>query len=40
MDLHADLQVKEEAFSKVTPLNVPPRWFRPGDEQLAFLKGL
>jgi hypothetical protein len=40
MDLHADLQLKEEALSKVTPLNVPPGWFRLGDELLAFPKGL
>jgi hypothetical protein len=40
LDLHAELQLKEEALSKVTPLNVPPGWFRPGDELLAFLKGL
>jgi hypothetical protein len=40
MDLHAELQLKEEARSKVTPLNVPPAWFQPDDERLAFVKGL
>jgi hypothetical protein len=38
--LHADLRLKEEALSKVTPLDVPPGRFRPDDELLAFLEGL
>jgi integrase/recombinase XerD len=40
MYLHADLRQKEEALSKVTPLDVPPGRFRPDDELLAFLEGL
>ena len=40
MYLHADLRLKEEALSKVTPLDVPPGRFRPDDELLAFLEGL
>jgi len=40
MYLHADLRLKEEALSKVPPLNVPPGRFRPDDELLAFLEGL
>src|SRR3954469_7154756 len=40
MYLHADLRLKEEALSKVTPLEVPPGRFRPDDELLAFLEGL
>jgi integrase/recombinase XerD len=40
MYLHADLRLKEEALSKVTPWDVPPGRFRPDDELLAFLEGL
>jgi integrase/recombinase XerD len=40
MYLHADLRQKEEALSKVTPMDVPPGRFRPDDELLAFLEGL
>jgi integrase/recombinase XerD len=40
MYLHADLRLKEEALSKVTPLDVEPGRFRPDDELLAFLEGL
>jgi integrase/recombinase XerD len=40
MYLHADLRLKEEALSKVPPLDVPPGRFRPEDELLAFLEGL
>jgi site-specific recombinase XerD len=40
MYLHADLRLKEEALSKVTPLDVRPGRFRPDDELLAFLEGL
>src|SRR4029077_1717668 len=40
MYLHADLRLKEEALTKVTPLEVPPGRFRPDDELLAFLEGL
>jgi integrase/recombinase XerD len=40
MYLHADLRPKEEALSKVTPLDVQAGRFRPDDELLAFLEGL
>ena len=40
MYLHADLRQKEEALAKVTPSDLPPGRFRPGDELLAFLEGL
>jgi integrase/recombinase XerD len=40
MYLHADLQLKEEALSKVTPPDVQPGRFRPDDELLAFLESL
>ena len=40
MYLHADLRLKEEALSKVTPLDVKPGRFRPDDQLLAFLEGL
>jgi integrase/recombinase XerD len=40
MYLHADLRLKEEALSKVTPLDVPMGRFRPDNELLAFLDGL
>ncbi len=40
MYLHADLRLKEEALSKVTPLDVQPGRFRPDDKLLAFLEGL
>jgi integrase/recombinase XerD len=40
MYLHADLQLKEEALARTTPLpHVRPR-FRPSDRLLAFLEGL
>jgi integrase/recombinase XerD len=40
MYLHADLRLKEEALSKITPLDVKPGRFRPDDKLLAFLEGL
>jgi site-specific recombinase XerD len=40
MYLHADLRLKEEALSKVTPLNAKPGRYRPNDKLLAFLEGL
>lgn len=40
MYLHADLRLKEEALSKVTPLDVKPGRFRPDDKLLAFLEDL
>lgn len=38
--VHADLQMKEKALAKTTPLNVPPGRYRPEDDLLAFLKSL
>jgi len=40
MYLHADLRLKEEALSKVTPLKAKARRYRPDDKLLAFLEGL
>ena len=40
MYLHADLRLKEQALSKVTPLDVQPGRFRPDDRLLAFLEDL
>jgi integrase len=40
MYLHADLRLKEEALSRMTPLDVQPGRFRPDDTVLAFLEGL
>ena len=38
--LHADLELKEKALAKTTPIDVPPGRYRPNDELLAFLQGL
>lgn len=38
--LHANLDLKEHALAKTTPLNVQPGRYRPDDELLAFLKNL
>jgi site-specific recombinase XerD len=38
--LEANLELKEKALSKTTPLNTRIGRFRPGDHLLAFLKGL
>jgi site-specific recombinase XerD len=38
--VHADLQMKEKAMAKTTPLDVPPGRYRPDDELLLFLKNL
>ena len=38
--VHANLQMKEQAMAKTTPLDVPPGRYRPDDELLAFLKSL
>jgi site-specific recombinase XerD len=39
--VHADLQMKERALAKTTPLDVAPGRYRPDNDQLlAFLKGL
>ena len=38
--VHADLQMKEQALAKTTPLGVRPGRYRPDDQLLAFLKNL
>lgn len=38
--LEANLELKEKALSKTTPLNTQAGRFRPSDQLLAFLKGL
>jgi len=38
--VRANLQMKEKALAKTTPLDVPQGRYRPDDELLAFLKGL
>ena len=38
--VHANLQMKEQALDKTTPLNVQPGRYIPDDELLAFLKSL
>ena len=38
--IHADLQMKENALAKTTPLNVKPGLYQPDDKLLAFLKSL
>ena len=40
MYLHADLQMKEQALKRTTPLGAKPHRFRPDDELLAFLERL
>jgi hypothetical protein len=40
MYLHADLRIKEDALSKIPPLDVKPGRYRPDDKLLAFLEGL
>ena len=40
MYLHADLRLKEQALSRITPVDVKPGRYRPDDELLAFLEGL
>jgi site-specific recombinase XerD len=40
MYIDANLAMKEEALSKVTPRNVRPGRFRADDQLLAFLNGL
>ena len=37
---HANLELKEAALAKTSPLNAIPRRYRPGDKLLAFLQGL
>jgi site-specific recombinase XerD len=38
--LHADLELKERALAKTSPLGAPTRRYRPDDKLLAFLKSL
>ncbi len=38
--LHADLQMKEKALAKTTPVNMRPNRYKPDDQVLAFLKSL
>ena len=38
--VHANLQMKERALAKTTPLDVPQGRYRPKDDLLEFLKGL
>ena len=40
MYLHADLRLKEQAMSRIAPLDVKPRRYRPDDKLLAFLEDL
>jgi site-specific recombinase XerD len=40
MYLHANMQLKEQALNKVTPMNIRLKRFRPDDELLEFLKNL
>ena len=40
MYVHADIQIKEQAMAKTTPVAVSPSRYRPNDELLAFLEGL
>jgi integrase/recombinase XerD len=38
--IHANLQMKEQALAKTTPLDVVPGHYRPDDELMAFLRNL
>ena len=38
--VQANLQMKEKALAKTTPVNVKPGRYQPGDKLLAFLKSL
>jgi len=38
--IQADLEMKEKALAKTTPLNVKPGRYQPDDQLLVFLKGL
>jgi integrase/recombinase XerD len=40
MYVHADIQIKEQAMAKTTPVAVSPGRYRPNDQLLAFLEGL
>ena len=37
--LHADLEIKERALARVTPIGTPAR-YKPTDQLLAFLEAL
>ena len=38
--LDADLALKEQVLAKIKPINAKSGRYRPGDDLLAFLKGL
>jgi integrase/recombinase XerD len=38
--LHADLQLKERALARVTPVNILPGRYQPSDKLLAFLEAI
>ena len=38
--IHADMKLKEQALSKVEPMGMKLKRFRPDDELLQFLKSL
>jgi site-specific recombinase XerD len=38
--VHADIQIKEQAMAKTTPVAVSPSRYRPNDQLLAFLEEL
>jgi len=40
MYLHADLRLKEQALSRIVPVDVKPQRYHPDDKLLAFLEGL
>lgn len=40
MYLHADLNLKEQAIARTTPLGVKPGRYRPNDHLLSFLEAL
>jgi len=40
MYVHADIQIKEQAMAKTTPVAVSPSRYRPNDQLLAFLEEL
>ncbi len=40
MYVHAEIQMKEQAMAKTTPVTASPSCYRPSDELLAFLQAL
>ena len=40
MYLHADMRLKEEALSRITPPDIKPGRYRPDDKLLGFLESL